>query len=289
MHFTAILLLVAATLPAARCAALLSADNTPAQVQALFRDAITAGDVDRVRFLASHPDLRVDEFRTQFARAAGNGHAVIVAALLEDPRVSQDAVDRALEYAVASGHLEIVRLLLGRASEYQVNSVLSQAVGHDHAAVFALLEADPRVQPYGLQRAYLNAVCAGNLALTRRLLQKPGVDPAYQGSVALLYATRNNRYDLAALLLSQPGIDPREGEYLHPDPANPEERAAAVRLLGIAREFWGNTLEQFRAKEAVLAGLSPEERAMLLSANRDNMGIFLFLLGLGENAPTHDR
>lgn len=147
------------------------------------------------------------------------------------------------------GRLEVAGLLRGRASAAGVNSGLAHAAERGHAAIFDLLKADPRVDAHGLNRALEQAAGSGHLALVRELLATPGINPAYENSAALRYATFENHYDVAALLLRQPGVDPRQAYYLRPDPLHQAQRAKAERLLQIATEFYANTLEQFQAAQ----------------------------------------
>ena len=88
-----------------------------------------------------------------FSKAAREGDAQNVRALLADPRVDPaDHNDYAIQSASANGHAEVVRALLAdpRANPAaNDNYAIQRASFFGHAEVVRVLLADPRVNPRG--------------------------------------------------------------------------------------------------------------------------------------------
>ncbi len=179
---------------------------------------------------------------TPLLQASRTGDAAVIEALLDggaDPKLAHPAGETALMAAARTGHLDAVRALLERGADPNaVESVLGEtalmwAAVEGHAAVVdALLTAgaDPNIQarvsslterknadyPSGGLSALMLAVREGHEDVVRRLVEGgAGLDLKNgDGASAMMIAIVNDRFDLAATLLTL-GADPDDGSLYH--------------------------------------------------------------------------
>jgi hypothetical protein len=128
----------------------------------------------------------------------------------------------------------------------------------------------------GINNALYSAASAGRIEIFKILFKDPRVDPSANRNSPLRAACIGNQYDIIIMLLHHPDVDPHFANFLRPDWMHPK-RAKAIRLTLTSRQFYRNTLEQFMAKKEILDRLLSDDFEVLLSVNRKNFDILMYL------------
>jgi len=111
---------------------------------------------------------------------------------------------RAMQVALSSGHLPIVRLLMERTDSAALHLPRChfEAIVQGHLSIVQYLTSRPGVDPALISRGLERAVLQGNNELVSYLIEQPGIDPHLliaQLSTALM----NRRSDISMALLSR--------------------------------------------------------------------------------------
>lgn len=142
--------------------------------------------------------------------ACASGHADIVRLLVSHVPASL----RALKVACQNGHAEVVRTLLSPPAlvdpSQEWDIALREACKHGHVAVVRELLADSRVHAQVLNNQPLRlAAVMGRLDVVRLLLAHPQVDPSAHGDNALVVSARTERVDVVRVLLTDARVRPQ--------------------------------------------------------------------------------
>lgn len=130
-----------------------------------------------------------DTYQGTFVHFCERGMAIVVGAMLEEPKVMIWSVERGLEAAVQKGQVAVVKMLLGR-YRFKVNSTrdrLGKLVYYPELSIYSALQCAAR---------------EGMVDMVRLLLDK-GTDSARDNMLwrALEEAAANGRVDAARVLL----------------------------------------------------------------------------------------
>jgi ankyrin repeat protein len=252
-------------------------DSAPQDVNEVFMQAAQAGHLEQVKLLISNPNLSVWKLNTALHEATKNGHAETVQFILSDPRVSF-GIKFATNTAVAQGNVELAKILVTdpRNHPSTINESFVAAARNGYMGIFTSLYSDPRVNAQGYQEALSAAASSGRTEIFKILFNDPRVGPSSNPNVLLREASFGNHYDIANILLHRLDVNPHFAQFVHPDEMSPK-RAETIKLAQTAREFHHNIFEEFLAKSDILSQLSKEELDMLLTLNRNNRPIFMYL------------
>jgi ankyrin repeat protein len=142
-----------------------------------------------------------------------------------NPNITDGYSRTPLHYAVENGHQEVVKLLLDKDADpnienrYSGRTPLQNAVENGHQEVVKLLldkDADPNIESrYSGQTPLQNAVENGHQEVVKLLLDKdadPNIESRYSGQTPLHYAVENGHQEVVKLLLDKdadPNIESR--------------------------------------------------------------------------------
>jgi ankyrin repeat protein len=233
----AFVVLAALSASASAQSARIEADGTT-----VLHKAILADDLQQVtQLVRGGADVRAATRYgvTPLSLAVVNGNKVVVDLLLTsgaDPNTTSGEGETVLMSASRAGHVEIVETLLARGADpnarerWRGQTALMWAAGENHPKVvktllhhganpnlvadalefWAMVPSEPAtpkiVMPRGGMTALQYAARQGSFEAVRALVSAPGLDLNQQdpdGVTALLFATLNGHFDVAALLVEK--------------------------------------------------------------------------------------
>lgn len=213
--------------------------------------------VDGLLNAGADPNATSGEGETALMTAARSGNAAAITSLLEhgaDPNAREQWLGQtALMWAAAENHAGLVSLLLAHGAEVNASgSVL------EHWAMMPSENATPRVNmPKGGMSALHHAARQGALDVIKVLAVAPGIDLDQtdpDGVNALLYATLNGHYDVAAYLLEKGA---------NPNLADQFGRTVLYAAVDMHRQEWDprpspkhDTIERVHALDVVKLALA---------------------------------
>jgi ankyrin repeat protein len=143
--------------------------------------------------------------------ASANGHLAVVELLLAEERIDPTSLNNdAIRGSSKNGHLEVVRLLLADERvdpAAEENAAILAACQFGHLDVVEVLLADKRVDPAASDDiAIRKASEGGHGEVVRLLLSDERVDPAADDNFVLLSASRVGSKNILCLLLEHPAV-----------------------------------------------------------------------------------
>lgn len=191
------------------------------------------GDAEIVKLLLAHgradPGLHGQALHESLKR----GHVDVVAALLEDPRVTR--FTNALSTAAGYNHVLVTRLLLTYDCfdpTYNNSECLFTAANNDNLEVLEILLADGRANPrHNGGECFRVAAMRGYTRIVRALMADARVDPSANNDVALRDASYYGQTAVVELLLLDDRVDPSANHDYSIEQAWHFDKFDIVRLL----------------------------------------------------------